>query len=269
MQRDSLLNTLVVSLALCILCSLIVSVSAVGLRSFQDANKVLDQKRNIISAASLAPGKKTNAKEVDKLFERIEKRVIDLSTGEYVDPSVIDPNAFDQRKAAKDPSTTAPVAGPYSTGISTREKYSLVYLIKSESDPSKVEQVVFPVYGKGLWSTLYGFIALGTDFNTVKGLTFYEHAETPGLGGEVDNPNWKQQWVGKKIYDPTAVGSTGGLKVNVARSTASEAAKDYEVDGLSGATITSRGVSNLLRYWFSDEAFGKFIQKQQEGKANG
>lgn len=269
MQRDSLANTFAVSLVLCIVCSMIVSVSAVGLRSYQEENKVLDRQRNIIAAAGLFDKGSPTTDDVKEIFSRIEKKVIDLETGEYVETGLIDPETFDQRKSAK--TDNVPVTGQFQTGISTREKYSLVYLVKSASDPNVVEQYVFPVYGKGLWSTLYGYLAVENDLNTVKGLTFYEHAETPGLGGEVDATWWKQQWPGKKIYDESKVGSNDGLRVGVAKGSPVGDRAKYEVDGLSGATITSRGVGNLLKYWFSDAAFGKYVKKQlaKKGTSNG
>lgn len=266
MQRDSLANTFVTSLLLCVICSLIVSVSAVGLSSFQEQNKQLDRKRNIIAAGGLFDGK-PNLAEVDKIFERIEKKVVDLETGEYVDASVVDPDKFDQRKAAKDPTTNVDANSSVgSTGIAKRERYSLIYLVKSESDPNQVEEYIFPIYGKGLWSTLYGYIALDKDLNTVKGLTFYEHAETPGLGGEVDSTAWKKQWPGKKIYQAGELGTSQGVRVGVAKGSPLAEKAAYEVDGLSGATITSRGVSNLLKYWFSEGGFGKYVKRQLEGK---
>jgi len=123
--------------------------------------------------------------------------------------------------------------------------------------------VVLPVYGKGLWSTLYGYLALKKDIETVQGLTFYEHGETPGLGGEVDNANWKAQWVGRQVYDETGTPALG-----VSKGPAPEE-DPFLVDGLSGATITSIGVSNLVQYWVSDEAYGSYLNKLKSELAGG
>jgi Na+-transporting NADH:ubiquinone oxidoreductase subunit C len=265
MQRDSLANTFTVAIVLCIICSLVVSASAVGLRSIQDANKAVDQRRNIIAAAGLSPGKKPTAAEIDTLFKRIEKKIVDLETGDYVEGD-LDPNTYDPRKAAKEPSTSIEIKSSFDPGVPRREKYSVIFVIHPEEGSKDIEQYIFPVYGKGLWSTLYGFVALKSDLNTVEGLTFYEHAETPGLGGEVDATWWKDQWKGKKIYNDAGVGSTAGVRVSVAKGKPLAENLPYEVDGLSGATITSRGVGTLLKYWFSDDGFGKYVKKQLSKK---
>ena len=125
-------------------------------------------------------------------------------------------------------------------------------------DGDEIRQLVLPVHGYGLWSTLYGFIALENDLNTIKGLRFYEQGETPGLGGEVDNPKWRQQWKGKRIFD-----DNGELKIQVIHGhvTHNDPEADYKVDGISGATLTSKGVSNLLRFWLGDRGFGPYLKK--------
>ena len=121
--------------------------------------------------------------------------------------------------------------------------------------------MVLPIHGYGLWSTLYGFIALEGDLETIVGLGFYSHGETPGLGGEVDNPSWKAQWVGKKLYD-----SQGELAIQVVKGKAAPGDVN-SVDGLSGATLTSRGVSNLVNFWLGDDAFGTFLSTAKAGGA--
>ncbi len=120
--------------------------------------------------------------------------------------------------------------------------------------------LVLPVEGYGLWSTLYGFIALEADLTTIRGITFYQHGETPGLGGEVDNPNWKRKWVGRKAFGPE-----GEVKIHVVKGLAGPPSEDpYEVDGLSGATITSRGVSHLVQFWLGEQGFGPFLEKLEQ-----
>lgn len=259
MRRDSVLGTFLVAAILCIACSVLVSAAAVGLRGLQVANKDLFQKKNILIAAGvMKPDERLSKEEVAERFKRFETWVVDLETGQLVGPDVVDPATFDQRASAKEADmSTAIDADRDLAGIRRREKYAKVYAVR-EGD--EVKTLVLPVYGKGLWSTLYGFLALEGDLNTVKGLTFYEHKETPGLGGEVDNPSWKAKWPGTKLRD-----ESGELRVEVVKGSVAEgsAAADYQVDGLSGATITSRGVSNLLRYWLSPDAFGPFLEKLQ------
>ena len=105
------------------------------------------------------------------------------------------------------------------------------------------------------WGTLFGYISIENDFNTVAGLEFYSHKETPGLGAEVDNPKWISIWPGKRIYKNEVVELTV-LKGPVP-SDASD--RDYKVDGLSGATLTSRGVTNMISYWFGESGYSKLL----------
>ena len=132
-----------------------------------------------------------------------------------------------------------------------------VYQVK-EGDV--VKQIILPVNGYGLWSTLYGFLAIESDGQTIVGLSFYEHAETPGLGGEVDNPKWKGLWSGKKIYEANGEVGIDVIKGSVIPGSANEA---FEVDGLAGATLTSRGVGNMLKYWMGVEGYEKYLKKIQ------
>ena len=122
--------------------------------------------------------------------------------------------------------------------------------------PIVLDKVVIPIHGYGLWSTLYGFLALESDLQTISGITFYEHGETAGLGGEVDNPAWKSQWQGKTLYE------AGEVRLEVLKGTVNPASADakYQVDGLSGATLTSRGVNNLISYWMGEDGFGPVLQ---------
>jgi Na+-transporting NADH:ubiquinone oxidoreductase subunit C len=107
----------------------------------------------------------------------------------------------------------------------------------------------------GLWSILYGYLALDTDLTTIRGITFYEQGETAGLGGEVENPRWKALWPGRRAFD-----ERGNVKIQVKKGVAGPPAEDpYQVDGLSGATLTSRGVTNMIRFWLGPDGFGPFI----------
>jgi len=261
MARDSVGQTLTVATILCVVCSVLVASAAVGLRSRQEANKAQDQMKNVLIAAGLFDASKNTAADVNIIFEqRIDKVLIDLETGEPTDAEVVDPATYDQREAARKPELSAPVqpAGGLG-GIKTREKYAFVYQVKNDSD--QIEQVVLPVYGRGLWSTLYGFIAVSNDGSTVRGITFYEHGETPGLGGEVDNPRWKALWNGKQLFDETGQVEIEVIKgVVVAETTIAK----YQIDGLSGATITSNGVSQLIRYWVGPDGFGPLLEKLRQ-----
>ena len=247
------MRTLLVALLLSLVCSLLVSASAVVLQPLQSANAALDRQRNILRAANLLE----EGADIDALFAQIERRIVDLASGEFSDD--VDPQSFDQRRAARDPDMSVLVPRDQDiAGISRRSRYAGVYLVK---DGDAVKQIILPIHGYGLWSTLYGFIALEADINTVVGLKFYEHAETAGLGAEVDNPAWLAKWPGKLVFDESGKPVVELVKGGV---TATGDAARHQVDGLAGATLTSRGVTNMLHYWLGEEGFGPFLARIRE-----
>ncbi|MEZ6088906.1 MAG: Na(+)-translocating NADH-quinone reductase subunit C [Pirellulaceae bacterium] len=258
--RDSMANTILVALVLCLVCSSLVSIAAVALKPMQEVNKALDVQKNILDATGLARdvlgvrASDLSKEQVETLFARIETKLVDIESGEFVDAPDDEVQTYDPRKAARNPKESTVVGETeYPIGLARREKIAKAYLVKG--DDGSLEQIVLPVYGNGLWSTLYGFLALENDLVTIKGITFYEHAETPGLGGEVDNPDWKKQWEGLKIYGDDGLPAAGVAKGPAPLN------NNYLVDGLSGATITSRGVTNLMQYWVSEDGFGPFLKK--------
>ncbi|WP_028578754.1 Na(+)-translocating NADH-quinone reductase subunit C [Desulfogranum japonicum] len=248
-------------LVLAFFCSLLVSGAAVGLRPFQEANKQLDQRKNILRAAGIYSAEIP----VDKQFEKVETRIVDLVSGEFVSEQVLAPGEYNQRKAAFTEEYGRQLSpGTDKAGLSRIEKYSLVYLIK---DGQNIQQVVLPVRGKGLWSTMFAYVALDADLNTIQGISFYEHGETPGLGGEIENPKWQASWSGKKVYDKS---DTVRFSVLKGESTATGEEAAFEVDGLSGATMTSMGVNDLMHFWFGEHGFKPFIDRiQAQGGFNG
>lgn len=254
-SKDGIGKVIGVALALCVVCSVVVSTAAVLLKPAQEVNKTRDLKRNILQAAGLYDA----SQSVESQFETISTRVVDLRTGRFTDE--VDPTSFDQRAASKDPKQSAELDDAEDMAkISRREYYSLVYLVESDMG---IDKIILPVRGYGLWSTLYGFVALESDANTIVGLGFYEHGETPGLGGEVDNPRWKAFWPGKQVYknDEVAIALTkGAVDPNSADA-------DWKVDGLSGATLTSRGVTNLVRFWLGQDGFQPFLTHLKAGEA--
>jgi len=254
-NKESLKSVLTVALGLCIVCSVIVSSAAVILKPQQEANKARDLKRNILMAGGLYDPELT----VEEQFERIEARLVDLDTGHFVDG---DANAYDQRKASRDPAQSKALTGDEDPAkILRREHRAVVYLVNS--DVGDLDRIILPVRGYGLWSTLYGFVALEADANTIVGLGFYEHGETPGLGGEVDNPSWKQKWSGKLAY------RDGEVAIEVLKGAVNPASSDaaWQVDGLSGATLTTNGVENLVQYWLGNDGFAPLLDNIRGGRA--
>ncbi len=252
MQR-SVLYTLLFAAAVCVVCGVIVAGSAVSLKDRQDENATLDKQQNVLLAAGLKQeDEKLTAEQVEQRFASIQMKVIDLETGD--EAPEIDPRTFDQKKSTTDPSTSHRVPSNRAQ-LQRLPNSALVYELLD--DNGALDMVILPVEGKGLWSTLYGFVALDSDLSTVRGLTFYDHRETPGLGGEVDNPRWKSLWPGRQIFD-----QGGEAIIEVIKGRAGSAEQDpHRVDGLSGATITSRGVTNLIRFWLSEEGFSPYLER--------
>ena len=192
--NDSLEKTIAIAVSLCLVCAVLVSFAAVALKPLQVDNKEADMKKNILDVAGLLE----EGADINAAFaEKIEAKIVDLETGDYVDS--INANEYDQRKAAKDPAQS--VAIPKEKDIAhirVKAKYAKVFLVK---DGGVIKSIILPMHGYGLWSTLYGFLSLEPDGQTVQSINFYDQAETPGLGGEVVNPNWRALWKGKKVYD--------------------------------------------------------------------
>ena len=253
---EGLGRILTVALGLCLVCSVVVSTAAVVLKPAQQANKTLDMKRNILMAAGLLDP----ALSVEEQFEQVETRLVNLDEGRFVEG--VDPASFDQREAAKDPAQSRAIPGDADPAkLVRREDQALVYLVRDQQ--GGLDKIILPIRGYGLWSTLHGFMALESDGNTVAGLGFYEHAETPGLGGEVDNPNWKAIWPGKQVYQ----GEQVAIQVLKAAVPAGSPDAQWQVDGLSGATLTTKGVDNLVRYWMGDQGFKPLLENLRRGEA--
>lgn len=255
MSRDSTGKILTVAFLLCVACSILVSAAAVGLNERQERNKAAEKRKNILMAAGLYDEKVP----IDEQFSKIQPRIVDLQSGEF--SLDYDVTSFDSRMAAREPETRFVIPeGQDLAGIKAHSRYQDIYLVM---DNDTLQQVILPVHGKGLWSTMYGFISLDADMTTVIGFAFYEHGETPGLGGEIDNPSWKGLWPGKRIYD-----DQGNTRIEVLKGAVDRESQNaiHQVDGLSGATLTARGVSNLLQYWMGQNGYRPLLAKlKQEG----
>ena len=197
-MNESIKKTLLVAFGVCFVSSLVVSFTAVSLRSMQNENAMNDQRIKILEAANI-----------------------------------------------------------YDSSISVEEQFANLDIKYIDFENGLIDKLILPIRGYGLWGTLYGYMAIENDFNTVAGLVFYDHKETPGLGAEVDNPKWKALWAGKKIYDEN------GVKLQVIKGIVAkdDAEIEYKVDGLSGATLTARGVSNMISYWFGESGYSKLLEQ--------
>ena len=255
-SNNSIKKTLIVAFSLCVICSVVVSSAAVVLKPKQLQNQALDRKSNILQVTQLyKPGDDIE----EKYAELITPRVVNLETGEYSES--LDPDTYDQFDAARDPATSRTLSGDDDiAGIGRQEKFSTVYLVGDPDDP---DQIVMPIRGQGLWGLMEGFLSVRGDGNTIVGLSYYDQSETPGLGGEVDNPRWKAKWDGKKIYED---GDFQDPQIQLVKGGASG---EYEVDALSGASLTSRGVTNMLRFWLSNEGYAPYLARFHDDSQGG
>lgn len=263
---DSTRYTVLFATGVSIVCALLVAASAVLLRDRQAANAELYKQKNVLLAAGLAkPGQDVSAEEVRRIFERrISVRALDLRSGRLLAASEFDLRGYDPRKARNDPALSR-AAPPNEARIARLPTVSTVYLVAAEgAAPGRpAEQMVLPIEGMAMWGTVYGFLCLDRDGNTVRGLTFYEQKETPGLGGEISNPRWQALWVGRHAYDESW---TPRLAVIKGRAGTPEQ-DPYRVDGLSGATITSNGITRVLRFWLSADGYAPYLRNLRSGAA--
>jgi Na+-transporting NADH:ubiquinone oxidoreductase subunit C len=234
----------------CVVCSIFVAGAAVVLKEPQEANKLLDRQGKVLDVAGLiGEGESLSSKQISERYaQNIKPVLIDRASGK---PTEGDATSFDQKKAAADPETSR-TAPANDAKVARLPNQAVAFRVEKEGE---LKGLVLPIEGKGLWSTLYGFLALRADAKTIEGITFYEHGETPGLGGEVDNPRWKSLWKDRLAFD-----SSWTPKVSVKKGPAGSAKDDpFHVDGLSGATITSRGVTSLVQFWLGDNGYGPYL----------
>ena len=278
MPSETNRHTFTVSLVLCLVCSFLVSGAAVLLRDLQEENVADSRRRNILMAAfplelpdegSFAEFYSSrNVAGIAEYFEEhVESFRVDLQDGETV-PTTDAERDYDQVKAAKNPIREPKLdlrQDPKRdlAGIKAREDVGWVYVVRDDHEGVAVETIVLPIRGYGLWSTLKGFLAIdakalarGPAETIVRGLTYYEHGETPGLGGEVDNPTWKAKWPGRRVFD---------AEWNVKLQVTKKPVGDFDVDALTGATITSTGVSRMLKFWLGNDGYGNYLRKRASG----
>ena len=253
-------KTISVALTLCLVCSVLVSAVAVGLKPAQVENARLDRNKNILVAAGMFDPASDTATDVAELFKDFDVEIVDLNQGNYLDDDQLldvgipDRNAYDASQATKNQALSEDLGNNDPAGIGRVPKYAKVY-VKSD-DAGQPEMVVLPIQGYGLWGTIYGFLTLESDMNTIKGISFYEHKETPGLGARIEEPEWRAKWSGIHSYDENGDVATGVSKAGTPR--------DNWVDGISGATLTGRGVSNMIQFWLGEQGYKPYLDALRE-----
>jgi Na+-transporting NADH:ubiquinone oxidoreductase subunit C len=254
LSNDDPRKIILIAFTLCLVCSVVVSITAVGLRPLQERNAALALKAEILRVA----GYPILGVDIEQAFaDNIETQLIDLETG--LENQSLVASSYSYRDAARDPNASSALGADDIAGIRRRPQVMPVYFAY---DQGALKTIIIPVYGYGLWSTMYGLLALAPDGRTAQALSFYEQRETAGLGGEVANPTWTAQWVGKTLIDDQGQPIIQVIKGQV--DTSSPAA-DHQIDGLSGATLTANGVNHLMTFWLGDDGFGPFLDRVRQG----
>ena len=252
-MNESISKTIGVAFCVCLICSLVVSFSAVSLRDLQNENKLNDKRIKILQAADIY----NPDEDIKQQFLKLETKFVNFETGKLMDTYMdFSLEEYDPILATRDSnlSTKVPTSEDIAV-IKNRENIGKIFILRN--DDYSINKLILPIRGYGLWGTLYGYISIENDFNTIAGIEFYDHKETPGLGAEVDNPKWKNLWPGKEIYQNGEV----SLSVIKGKVDNNDKGAQYEIDGLSGATITSRGVTNMIAYWFGESGYSKLFKE--------
>lgn len=253
MNNNSPQKALLVVTLVALVCSILVSVAAVALKPVQLRNQLIERSRNIVALTGLVePGSKLSDAEILEAVEQLDIRVVDLDTGEFDDS--IDAAKFDERRAVIDPDLSTEIpAGEDVSNLGRRSRYAIVYLVW---DAGELDRLIVPIHGQGMWSTLYGYIALEGDLNTIAAVTFYEHAETAGIGDQITQPVWLAGWAGRQIFD-----SSENLRFRISTGKVEDgsSAAKHEVDALTGATVTASSVTRIIAYWFGPHGYQPFL----------
>jgi len=259
MTNDSPLKAFLVILLTALVCSSFVSAAVVILRPIQMNNKMIERSRNIIKLTGLVEEGQTPAEEeMLELYQGMDVRILDIDQADY-NPD-LDPLTFDARRAASNPELSVDIpVNQDLADLGRRSRYAPIYMVPDEE--GKLDRLILPVHGAGMWSTIYGYIALESDLNTIAAVTFYEQNETPGLGDQILRPEWQAQWEGRRLYD-----DEGQLRFAISHGKVEPGSATwlYQVDALTGATVTADAVTSIIHYWFGPNGYKDFLQKLRE-----
>jgi len=259
MNNDSPVKAFLVILVTALLCSSLVSAAVVILRPIQLNNKMLERGRNVIKLTGLVEnGVVPGDEEMLEMYRDMDVRIVDIDQGIFNND--LDPLSFDPRRAVNDPELGIDIPADQDlASLGRRSRYSTVYMVLKED--GELDRIILPVHGTGMWSTMYGYVALESDLNTIAAATFYEQNETPGLGDQIMRPEWQAKWTGRRIYD-----EVGDMRfaVNHGKVEPGSSTWLYEVDALTGATVTADAVTAMMQYWFGPHGYRNFLDELRE-----
>lgn len=264
MKNDSPLKTFLVVLLTAVVCSSFVSAAVVILRPIQMNNKMIEKSRNVVKLTGLVEeGLTPSEEEMLEMYRGMDVRILDIDQAIYNED--LDPLTFDPRRAVNNPELGINIPLDQDRAkLGRRSRFAPIYIVVDEGDD--LQRLILPVHGTGMWSTIYGYIALESDLNTIAAVTFYEQNETPGLGDQILRPDWQAKWEGRRIYN-----EVGDLRfaVNHGKVEPGSSIWLYEVDALTGATVTADAVTGIIHYWFGPHGYRDFLddlREQQDSK---
>ena len=260
MERNSAPYTLVFTLIVCAVCSVLVAGAYVLLGERQRSDAAVSRMLDILRLTGLAEaGEELERDEIFARFEAIRPRAIDTETWQ-VDPDV-DARLFDQREAENDPLTSRE-APPNSAGVRRLPSHVVVY--EKLGDDGQLEQILLPIHGQGYGGQIYGFLSLGPDLNTIRDIVFYEHQETPTLGGRIDRPKWRSAWPGRRVFD-----ADGSVVLRLVADPGPPEIDPHRVDLVSRASVTTAGIQNMIEFWMGPAGFASFLDDYRDTSASG
>ncbi len=260
MNRNSPLYTVVFTVVVCAICSVLVASAYAMLGERQRADAAVFRMLDILRLTGLAGS--DEALERDEIVDRsraINPRAVDTESWRFDDR--VDAQLFDQREAARDPATSR-AAPPNDAGVRRIPDHMIVYERLDEN--GKFEQILLPIQGQGYGGPMHGFLSLGPDLNTVTDIIFYEHQETPTLGGRIDRPEWRGAWVGRRVFD-----ASGNVALQLVADPGPPDTDPYRVDAITRASVTTGGVQSMINFWMGPDGFGPFLEQYRETLSTG
>ncbi|AQS37420.1 NADH:ubiquinone oxidoreductase, Na(+)-translocating, C subunit [Shewanella psychrophila] len=250
LKKDSVVGTMIFIISLSLLCSFMITGTAELLKERKLVKKRDELKRYVLMASDVDI---QGEKDFRTIFEKsVTPVIINLDSGEIEALERTQVMDFDERMAAINPEKSRK---PKKDTARIRSRADEVRVFKVFDEQGELSSVVMPIYGKGLWSIIYGYVALKPDFNTIENIVFYEHGETPGIGDFLNETEWTDKFRGKQIFD-----DKGKAVLKIVKGGAKEG-DIHGVDAVSGATMTGRGVQRSIQFWFGNEGFKVFLDK--------
>lgn len=256
-QIFSTTRTIIVTLVITTFCAVLVVAASSLLKPRQLAWLAIEMNRSIVTAMepSLIAGDVLTPTEVVERVSQLDILLIDLKTGAR--SSAADPLLYNFFSAGENPELQYKIPPSMDVaGLVHRPTLAPVY---RHYEGVTLQRVGLPIYGPGMWSRIAGYIVLESDCNTIANIYFYQHGETPGIGDQIESPEWRKQWVGKKIRN-----EKGDFKFQQRKSTQVKGTDEYQIDAISGATVTSAAVILQAQYWLGDDGYGPYITRQRE-----